>query len=101
MNDCNIVIEEVNDPVEVVRFRAQYEQAKRNGDWLQAHWADVLPQAYGKFLAVAGQEARIADTPEAAWDWAEKAHPEDKGALVRYVRPPGGPRIYSPRIVLR
>lgn len=97
MNESKVIIDEVTDPVEVARFRAQHEQAKRNGDWLQAHWADVLPQAYGKILAVAGQEAYVADTIEEAWGWAATAHPEDKGALVRYVRPPGGPRIYGHR----
>jgi hypothetical protein len=97
MNESKIIIEEVNDPAVVARSRVQYEQAKRNGDWLQAHWAELLPQAYGKILAVAGQEAHIADTIEEAWAWAAKTHPEDKGALVRYVRPPGGPRIYGHR----
>lgn len=97
MNDSDITIEEVNDPAEVARFLAADAQHKRNGDWLQAHWADVLPQAYGKFLAVAGQEAYVADTPAEAWAWAAKAHPEDRGAFVRYVRPPGGPRIYGHR----
>jgi len=82
MNDSKLIIEEVHDPAEAARFRAQHEQAKRNDDWLQAHWADVLPQARGKFLAVAGQEAHIAETPEEAWAWAEAAHPEDHGAIV-------------------
>jgi hypothetical protein len=101
MNESKIIIEEVNDPAEVARFAAADAQHKRNGDWLQAHWATVLPQARGKFLAVAGQEAHIAETPEAAWAWAKAGHPEDQGAFVQYVPREGGPRIYSPRVVRR
>ena len=83
MNEPKLIIEEVIDPAEVARVHAVQEQGKRNGDWLQAHWADVLPQAQGKFLAVAGQEAHIADTLDAAWAWAKAAHPEDHGALLQ------------------
>lgn len=97
MDQPQFIIEEVTDPVEIARHRAQDEQAKRNSDWLQAHWASVLPQARGKFLAVAGQEVFIADTPAEAWGWAEQKHPEDRGALVQYVFPEGGPRIYAYR----
>ena len=90
-------IVEVNDPVEVARCKAQDERGRRNSDWLQSHWADLLPQARGKFVAVAGQEAFIADTPEEAWDWAARTHPEDDGALIRHVRAGQGPRIYANR----
>ncbi len=90
-------IEEVNDPVEVARCMAQDERGRRNSDWLQAHWADLLPEARGKFVAVAGQEAFIADTHEEAWAMARKAHPEDDGALSQYVFPGKGPRIYACR----
>lgn len=87
------IIEEVTDPQEIARAKAQDERHRRNTDWLQTHWADVLPQARGKFLAVAGQEPFIADTPEEAW--VDATHPEDDGATVRYVRPEKGPRICS------
>jgi hypothetical protein len=90
-------IEIVTDPDEVARSKAQDERARRNSDWLQCHWPDLLPQARGKFVAVAGQEAFIADTPREAWAWAAKAHPEDNGALVQYVRAGTGPRIYANR----
>src|SRR5438093_7035024 len=94
MSEPRIIIEEVDDPVEIARFQAQDERARRNSDWLQAHWSDVLPQARGKFLAVAGQEAFIADTIAEAWAWVDATHPEDDGATVQYVRPEKGPRIY-------
>jgi hypothetical protein len=88
-------IEEVNDPSAIARCRAQDEWARRNSDWLQAHWPDLLPHARGRFVAVAGQEAFVADTPEDAWAQARVAHPEDEGALCQYVFPEGGPRIYA------
>ena len=97
MDQPRMVVEEVTDRDEIARAHAQHEQAGRNSDWLQAHWNDVLPQAYGKFIAVAGQEAFIAQTPRAAWDWARAKHPDDRGALVEYVIPPGGPRFYANR----
>ena len=84
MNDSNIIIEEVNNPAEVAPVRAAAAQLKRNGDWLQAHWADVLPQARDKFPAVAGQEAHRADTLEAARDCARAARPDDYGAFRRH-----------------
>jgi hypothetical protein len=61
------------------------------------HWAEVLPQARGKFLAVADQEAFIADTPAEAWACVDAMHPEDNGAFVRYIHPEEGPRIYADR----
>jgi len=49
-------IEEVNDSVGVARCKAQDERGRRNSEWLQSHWADLLPQARGKFVAVAGRK---------------------------------------------
>ena len=97
MREPVLQIEEVNDPAEVARCKAQDERARGNSDWLQSHWADVLPQARGKFIAVAGREAFIATTPEEAWAMARAAHPEDDGALGQYVFPEQGPRIYENR----
>jgi hypothetical protein len=97
MNQPHFVIEEVTDPVEIERFRAVTEAARRNRDWLQSHWPELLPQALGRFVAVAGQEAFIADTAEEAEARAEAAHPDDKGVVVQYVIPHKGPRIYDNR----
>lgn len=95
MEEPHFTIEEVQDEQEIADSRAQHEQARRNSEWLQAHWQDLLPQALGKFLAVAGQQAFLADNPEQAWEQAQTAHPEDRGILVQYVRPERGPRIYA------
>lgn len=97
MNQPQFIIEEVTDPAEIARHKAVTEAFRRNLDWLQAHWGDVLPQAHGKFLAVAGQEPFVADTIEEALAWAKRVHPEDQGLFLEYVRPPGGPRIYAHR----
>jgi hypothetical protein len=97
MTNQHFVIEEVTDPEEIRRVHAQDERHRRNNAWLQAHWEDLLPQARGKFVAVAAQEAFIAETPEAAWPWVEAAHPEDNGAIIQYVRTQRGPRIYAHR----
>jgi hypothetical protein len=86
MIDSHLTLEEVNDPDVIARARAQDERAKRNIDWLQAHWADLLPRALGKRLVVAGQEAFIADTRAEA----KAAHPDDDGSFGQYVLPHRG-----------
>ncbi|MBY0527370.1 MAG: hypothetical protein K2R98_28500 [Gemmataceae bacterium] len=92
------VIEEVNDPEYVARFKASMAQFKANLDWLQAHWGDLLPQARGKYVAVAGREAFIADTAKEAYDWADTAHPYDEGAWVTHVRRTPGYNAYANRV---
>src|SRR5262245_64519163 len=92
-----LVLEAVTDPAEVARTRVRMEQFRRNSEWLRARWDDLLPRARGKFLAVAGQQAFLADTPAEAWALAKAAHPEDGGAFSQYVRPEPGPRAYALR----
>jgi hypothetical protein len=58
-----LTVEAIDDPAVLARARAQDERARRNSAWLQAHRAELLPQARGRFVAVAGQEAFLADTP--------------------------------------
>jgi hypothetical protein len=84
-------------PVDTAEALTRMERARRNSQWLQAHWADLLPRAAGKFVAVAGEEAFVADSPEEAWAWAGRTHPEDDTATVQYVNPQPGPRIYAHR----
>jgi hypothetical protein len=95
VNDPAIVFAEITDPEECAKIHARIDRAKRNLDWLEQHWPDLLPQARGKFVVVAAQEGHIADSPEEARAWAASAHPEDDGALVQYVRVEKGPRIYG------
>jgi hypothetical protein len=95
--DHTVTLEEVTDPAEIARMRVEHARFRRDIDWLKAHWPDLLPRAYGKFLAVSGQQAFMADTAEEARALARAAHPENQGPWVQYVRPPGGPRIYACR----
>src|SRR5262245_33201472 len=92
-----IVIEEMTDPEEIARVNTVMEQGRRNWDWLENHWPDVLPQAYDKYIAVAGQQPFIADDPEQARAAAKAAHPDDRGVIVQYVSSHKGPRVYAHR----
>ena len=92
-----VFLEEVRHSGDTSERRAQRERARRNSAWLQAHWPELLPHARGKFLAVAGEEAFLADTPEGAWARARAAHPEDDGIISQYVIAREGPRVYGHR----
>jgi hypothetical protein len=95
MTHSDIVIGEITDPVECAKINARLDRGKRNLDWLENHWSELLPKALGKFVVVAGQEAHIAESSAEARAWAKSTHPEDDGAVVQYVRPEKGPRIYA------
>jgi hypothetical protein len=97
MIDSPITMEYVTASAITEQDRARHERFQRNSDWLQAHWPDLLPQALGKHLVVAGQEAFIADTHAEALAMARAAHPDDDGPLSQYVLPHRGPRIYAHR----
>jgi hypothetical protein len=90
-------IEESGDATEVADVRSQHEHQRRNREWLQDHWEELVARARGRFLAVANQQAFIAETPEEAWEWVERTHPGDGGAFVQHVRATSGPRIYDCR----
>jgi hypothetical protein len=100
MWDPQFTIEEVTDPAVVERHREQAEHFARNSRWLEEHWPDLLPQACGRFVAVAGQEGFVAESAAEGWSWAERVHPEDTGPLVQYVFPNRGPRSYAHRWIL-
>jgi hypothetical protein len=94
MNTNEFIFGSIDNPTEAAAIRARIEQGERNLTWLGQHWADFLPQARGKFVVVAAQEGHIAESAAEAWAWAKTVQPEDDGALVQYVRPETGPRIY-------
>src|SRR4051794_14607172 len=85
MGEDLVTMERVDDPAAIARVRAREERVERNDEWLRAHWPDILPRARGRCLAVAGQEAFIADTEEEARALARAAHPEDDGLLCQSV----------------
>lgn len=90
-----IVMEEVPDPEELAKARAQDERFDRNSAWLQAHIPEVYSRYRGKCVVIAGQELFSADTPEEAWALASAAHPEDDGSFIRYIPREKVARIYA------
>lgn len=92
-----VILTSIEDPELVAQARAQLERGRRNEAWLSAHWPELLPNALGRHVAVAGLQAFVADTAEEAWAQAKAAHPNDDGAIMRYVFPDNHPRIYATR----
>jgi hypothetical protein len=90
-----IVMEEVTDPFELAKARAQNERFERNSAWLQAHIEEVYSHHRGKCICVAGGELFVADTPEAVIAQAKAAHPEDDGRLLRYIPKERIERVYA------
>jgi hypothetical protein len=90
-----IVIEEVTDPVELAKARAQREQFDRNAAWLQAHAHEVYSKNRGKYFCVAGEELFVADTADEAIAQAQSAHPEDDGWFFRFIPMENVARIYA------
>ena len=95
MSEPQFTIEVITDPVLNTEINARHEQALKNIHWLSSHWSDLLPQARGKFIAIAGQEGFIGETDEDARRLATAAHPEDKGMFSQYVFSNPGPRFYG------
>ena len=94
MSELRFKLEEVTDPDEIARHRRISEAGWRNSDWLASHWSELLPDVRGRFVAVAGQQAFVADTPEEAIALAQAAHPDGLGLIIQYVIPERGWRIY-------
>src|SRR5919201_4176759 len=51
-----IVMEEVTDPEELAKARAQRERFDRNSAWLQAHITEIYACYRGKCVVLAGEE---------------------------------------------
>ena len=90
-----IVMEEVSDPNENEKFGIRWEQADRNSAWLQTHAHEVYSRHRGKFIVIAGEELFVGDTPEEPLKLAKSKHPEDEGAIIRYVYRNKLARVYA------
>lgn len=90
-----VVMEEVTDPQEIAEAQAQMEQTRRNSAWLHEHAHEIYTRHRGKFIAIAGEELFVGDTPEEAIALAKAAHPEDKGLLSQYIYPRKMARVYG------
>jgi hypothetical protein len=92
-----VTMEEVTDPEELAKARAQHERFDRNWAWFQAHTPEVYARYRGKCICIAGEELFVADTPEEVLALATAAHPEDDGRFVHYIPREKVARIYANR----
>ncbi len=90
-----LLMEEVTDPKELAKARAQRERFDRNAAWLQAHAVEVYSCNRGKCICIAGEELFVADTPEEVLALAVASHPEDDGRFVHYIPREKLARIYA------
>jgi hypothetical protein len=90
-----ILMEEVTDPAELAKARAQDERFARNWAWFEAHAPEIYATHRGKCICIAGEELFIADTPEEALAMAVAAHPEDDGRFTRIIPKEKVARIYG------
>ena len=92
-----VVMEEVTDPEELAKVRAQDECFERNSAWLQARIVEVYSRHRGKCICIAGEELFVAETPQKVITLADAAHPEDNGKLLRYIPKEKVARVYAHR----
>src|SRR5690349_18355729 len=89
-----ILIEEVTEPVELHKARAQDERFDRNWAWFEAHATEIYAVHRGKCICIAGEELFVADTPEEALAMAIAAHPDDDGRFTRLIPQEKIARVY-------
>ena len=89
-----IVIEEVSDPVELAKARAQDERFARNWAWFESHASEIYASHRGKCVCIAGEELFVADTPEQVLAAAVAAHPGDDGRFTRIIPREKVTRVY-------
>src|SRR5262245_36050223 len=92
-----IIMEEVTDPAELAKARAQRKRFDRNSAWLQAHAPEIYARYRGKCICIAGEELFVADTPEGAVVRDRVVDPEDEGRFLCYVPREKIARIYAHR----
>ena len=96
MDETNpIVVSEVTDPLELAKAHKRWEQADLNSAWLQAQVPEIYSRHRGKYICVAGEELFVGDDPREVVALAKAAHPDDEGALLRYIPKEKIERIYA------
>jgi hypothetical protein len=88
-----IFIEEVTDPAELQKTRAQDERFERNWAWFEAHAAEIYAAHRGKCICIAGAALFVADTPAEALAMAIAVHPDDNGRFTRLIPHERIPRV--------
>jgi hypothetical protein len=94
IKQSSIIVEEVTDPVELQKARAQDERFERNWVWFEAHATEIYAAHRGKCICIAGEELFVADTPEEALAMAIAAHPDDDGRFTRLIPQEKMARVY-------
>ncbi|MGH7960407.1 MAG: hypothetical protein ACRERD_01090 [Candidatus Binatia bacterium] len=94
VNQSPIVMEEVTDPVELAKARAQDDRFARNWVWFEAHASEIYTSYRGKCVCIAGEELFVADTPEEVLALATVAYPEDNGRFTRIIPREKVARVY-------
>src|SRR5207247_666313 len=90
-----VVMEEVTDPIELARARAQRERFERNWAWFQAHAKEIYQAHRGKCICIAGEQLFVADRPAEVLALAKGAHPKDDGRFTLLIPKENGARIYA------
>ena|SRR6266700_3950849 len=90
-----IIMEEVTDPSELEKARAQDARFVRNWAWFEAHAAEIYAAHRGKCVCIAGERLFVADTPEEALAMAIAAHPDDDGRFTRLIPQERLNRVYA------
>jgi|SRR6266849_5079689 len=90
-----VVMEEVTDPIELARARAQDVRFERNWCRFRAHAEEIYKAHRGKCICVAGEQLFVADTPAEVLALAKMAHPEDDGRFTLIIPKERGARIYA------
>ena len=96
-NKNTIVMEEVTDPEELAKARAQDERFDRNFEWFQTQASEIFTRYRGKCIYIAGEELFVGNTPEDVVAQAKAAHPEDNGGFIHYIPREKVARIYAHR----
>ena len=88
-----VIIEEREMPPEMARL---FEQGRRNLFWFSenAERLGVFKRHRGRYVAAAGEELFVADTPEEVERLAREKHPDDM-PHVRYIPREKRFRIYA------
>ena|SRR5437660_10339669 len=88
-----VIIEEHEMTPEMARL---FEQAERNMVWLSEHAEEleIFKRHRGRYVAAAGGELFVADTPEEVESLARQKHP-DEMPHVRYIFREKRSRIYA------
>lgn len=92
---ASLMVEDLTDPVELAKARAQHERFERNWAWFEKQAPEVYAHHRGKCICVAGEGLFVADTSTEAVALAAAAHPEDDGRFTLYIPRERMYRVYA------